>query len=342
MLPIKKIISYCELLRRKPLAAKRLVNGVIKSKFLKRKPLRNVEIQITPDCNSKCEMCFSSKLKCGGKTLIQPEEVKLFWEKCLRLDAFCAVITGGEPFMRPDLFEIIAALQPRKTIIGLLTNCLSVNENDVHRLKESMIDYLQVSLDGLTAEENDELRGVQGHFDKAMNVIGYAKKYSLLTAISFTITHKNINRLADICEFASINGLLLNPAPAVPVGNWENNEDVLLSDEDWRQLDALIKKYPRMRLCFSLNYEGRSQCPAGREKFCLSPYGDVMGCSLNHVSFGNIRQEEIKDIWREMTRFSYFQTSYKYCRPAGEAAYINGVTKKINQANESPVYYRNL
>lgn len=340
--PIKKIISYGHLLKRKPLIAFRLIKNVFRSKLLRQYPLRNIEIQITPDCNSKCTMCFSSRLTCSEKTLISPKEIGFFWEDCLRMGALCAVVTGGEPFMRPDLFEIIAALQPKKTLIGLLTNCLAINEVDIIKLKVAEVDYLQVSLDGLTAEENDAIRGVKGHFDKVMEVIAYAKKINLPTSISFTITHTNIQRLDDICKFVEANGLLLNPAPAVPVGNWKDSENVLLNAEDWSYLDTLIKKYPQMRLCFSLNYEGRSQCPAGREKFCLSPYGDLMGCSLNHLSFGNIRSEKVADIWKKMNDFSFFKSSYKYCRPAGQQSYISGITKKINAQGKSPVYYKDI
>ncbi|NQT49986.1 radical SAM protein [Candidatus Kuenenbacteria bacterium] len=339
---LNKILSYSKLLRQKPLVAKRIIGGVVRSKILKQKPLRNIEIQITPDCNSKCVMCFSSRLKCTDKPMISPAEIKTFWNDCLEMGALCAVITGGEPFMRPDLFEIIAALQPKKTLIGFLTNCLTVTEENIRQLKESMVDYLQVSLDGLSAEENDKIRGIDGHFDKVMKVIEYAKKYKIMTSVSFTITHQNIHRLDDICKFAKENDLFLNPTPAVPVGNWKDSESVMLHDEDWKHLDKLIKKYPQMRLCFSLNYEGKSQYPAGREKFCLSPYGDVMGCSLNHVSFGNLRNENLKSIWNKMTSFSHFQTDYKYCRPAGEKKYIDRVTRKINQSDKSPIYYKDL
>jgi len=67
-----------------------------------------------------------------------------------------------------------------------------------------------------------------------------------------------------------------------------------------------------------------------------------MGCSLNHVSFGNLRNENLKSIWNKMTSFSHFQTDYKYCRPAGEKKYIDRVTRKINQSDKSPIYYKDL
>lgn len=175
-----------------------------------------------------------------------------------------------------------------------------------------------------------------------MRVIAWAKNYQLPTSISYTITHKNIARLTDICRFAEENDLFINPAPAVPVGNWQDNSEILLNDADWQTLSALIVQYPSMRLCFSLNYEGRSQCPAGREKFCLSPYGDVMGCSLNHISFGNIRDNPLPANWRTMNAFPYFLSKYEYCRPAGEKSYIENVTKKINSRSQSPVLYMDL
>jgi radical SAM protein with 4Fe4S-binding SPASM domain len=111
------------------------------------------------------------------------------------------VLTGGDPLMRPDLFELVAhgvrlglevALTPSATPL--------VTPEALTRLKESGLARLALSLDGVDAGTHDDFRGVRGSFERTLAIVGEARARGLPVQINTTITRRNVHQVDAIAD----------------------------------------------------------------------------------------------------------------------------------------------
>ncbi|MGC4113651.1 MAG: radical SAM protein [Myxococcales bacterium] len=176
------------------------------NKVVRRRKLESVFLFVTNDCNSKCRTCFYAKETHPGENLTFAQIRKLS-ETAPRFDKLW--LSGGEPFLRPDLVEIIELFYRNNDIqtINLPTNGLLPErvETEVRRLVErcpNLAVHLNYSLDGLGAV-HDQQRGVPGGFAKtiaAMERTGaaFAGHPRVHQNVATVVTGENIDQLFDL------------------------------------------------------------------------------------------------------------------------------------------------
>ena len=125
-------------------------------------PLK-ISMNITKKCNLRCKQCFSSSGVIQNVELTTDDLKKLF-DDMNKYGTFFICIGGGEPFTRPDLFEILEYGKSKQLAISVVSNGLLINEETIEKLNDCLLDTLWISLDGLK-ENHESLRGV-GTFDK--------------------------------------------------------------------------------------------------------------------------------------------------------------------------------
>ncbi|MCX5837976.1 MAG: radical SAM protein [Deltaproteobacteria bacterium] len=164
--------------------------------------LRMVAWEVTRSCNLACGHCRASALR-------GPYEGELDTEKCKRiLDEIAVVgkpviiLTGGEPLLRPDIFEIAAYGDRKGLRMVLATNGTLVTETIAENLIRAGIRRVSVSIDGPDAESHDAFRGVPGAFAGAMAGIAAMKQAGLEFQINTTITQANLSRIREIHALA--------------------------------------------------------------------------------------------------------------------------------------------
>ncbi len=165
-------------------------------------PLRMVAWEVTRSCNLACGHCRASAL-CG------PYEGELGTKECLRLlDEIAAVgkpviiLTGGEPLLRTDIYEIASYGDKLGLRMVLATNGTFVTEAVAKKLIESGIRRVSISLDGPDAASHDSFRGVSGAFAEALAGIEALKKAGLEFQINTTITQANLAQIKEIHDLA--------------------------------------------------------------------------------------------------------------------------------------------
>src|SRR5208337_4039598 len=146
---------------------------------LKKPTLRVCEFSITPQCQSKCNFCYAAKFEKPGDTLLSSKEIIGIWNQAKQLGAFSSIVFGGEPLLHPHFFEIIEALEPKRNLVTITTNGISLSEEKVIRLKRLGVFLVNISLNSLNPELNDRLRGYRGHFDAATKAIELCKKHGI-------------------------------------------------------------------------------------------------------------------------------------------------------------------
>lgn len=331
-------IKHSFIVIKRPKVIPRILQGLFFSSVLGRDRLRIVEFVINHECNLHCPMCYAARYAISSENALTPSEYKDFWRQCVKLGAFIAVIEGGEPVLRKDLFEIIDALDPWNNIIVLVSNSIGLNRDNLIKLKKSGVSVLHLSLDSADPEINDMNRGYKGHFNKVMEVVREAKKIGFEVYFSSILKHSNKQDFVKILELAKKLKIGVSGALIVTMGRNAGNLQERLTEDDRLWLINLLKKYRRIvRFDWNNNLSNRYECPGGREKFSISLYGDIMTCVCNHLSFGNARKESIKQIWDRMRQFSLFKERNEKCLASFDTKYLREYLDPLADSEVLPV-----
>ena len=192
--------------------------------------------EVTQACGLVCKHC-----RACAQTHAHPDELST--EQSFRLldqlATFPAppmlVLTGGDPFCREDIFQLIE----HANSVGLETSITPsatplVTNEAIGRLKQAGIHRMAISIDGADAKTHDEFRGVAGSFDRSFDILREARRVGLPTQINTTLTPDNLDQLPAMAEmFAELDIVLWSVFFLVPVGRAE--EVVRLSPDDYEK-----------------------------------------------------------------------------------------------------------
>lgn len=152
---------------------------------------------MTNQCNLKCVHCYATATSHTQDGELSTDEGKDFLEDIAAYGCPVVLFSGGEPFMRADLLELAQYADSLGLRPVVSTNGTLITEEMAKAAKESGIKYIGVSLDGL-ASVNDEFRGVQGTFERAVNGMRNSLKAGVKTGLRFTITKHNREDLSGV------------------------------------------------------------------------------------------------------------------------------------------------
>ncbi|MCD6367624.1 MAG: radical SAM protein [Candidatus Aenigmarchaeota archaeon] len=156
----------------------------------------------TKQCNLKCKHCYANATPYPA-----PDELSLEqrYEVVDQLDeAGVAAISfsGGEPLINKDFWPVAEYASKKGFYLSVATNGTLISEEVAKRLKKIGIRYVEISIDGPTADIHDSFRGIKGAFDRAINGIKNAKEAGLEVGIATTATHHNLDMIPDIVKLA--------------------------------------------------------------------------------------------------------------------------------------------
>lgn len=288
-----------------------------------RPPVRLVDVALTYDCNMRCTHCSATEMKQPERPKLDLHAYRTVADRLARAGALVINITGGEPFVRADLFDIIRTFDPRRFLVAVVTNGLAVTESKVKELARLGVNSIHVSIDGADPAAHDGFRKTPGAFEKALRVLEWGKRYGLGLGINYSLTHENIDSddRAQVEALSQRLGTMLNYNLAVPIGFWKGMTDNLLQPGDRQKLQALLDRNPSSKTDFETNYF-RQGCGAIKEKFYITAYGDVMPCPFIQVAFGNILVDSVETIRDRALAYGYFQEYVPHCLAAEDKDFI--------------------
>lgn len=179
---------------------------------------RVVNYSATNKCNYRCVMCNVWKQEYSSGKDMSPGEIRNVYGKPLFKKVESVGISGGEPFLRRDIREVVASIcdsLPRLKRVSIITNASL--DCTVERLVEIKKDLdtrgisldVEVSIDGI-GETHDRNRGVPGAFDRTLRVFHELHSLGLVNRISTTITRVNCNVLWQTYRFAKANNIKID------------------------------------------------------------------------------------------------------------------------------------
>ncbi|MFX1393849.1 MAG: radical SAM protein, partial [Promethearchaeota archaeon] len=215
---------------------------------------------ITYNCQLKCPHCCVGNYENEPNKELTTKEVKDVLDQAAK--AFIVNFFGGEPTMRSDLMELIQYASERSLYVFCDSNGLKITKDYAKQLKDKGLDILYVSIDSPIPEKHDELRGVKGCFEKAVQGIKNALDIGLKCELSTYVTRENLangefENLIKLAKDIGATGVrYLLPTPA---GRWLYNTDVVLTSEEAKKV-MKIAKFPYVCRDFYFQNQNSSQC----------------------------------------------------------------------------------
>jgi radical SAM protein with 4Fe4S-binding SPASM domain len=273
-----------------------------------------VHLEVVGACNLACTHCFAAPLPRNRDQLSLPELKALFAELAA-LGSYRLGLTGGEPLLRRELLEIIDAATEAGLHPCLTTNGLLLDERWVEALRARKLVWLNVSLDGASAESNDAVRGT-GTFDAVVAKLRALGK-DLRFTLSFTVMRHNAGQTAAFSQLArELGAQNVVFRPLYPVGAAQHRPELLPDFEQYSEallalstVDGAVRGIdpfsPQARGQTSAVVQGNFGCGAGNTIATVSVRGDVNPCSFLGSAFdaANLRQRSFTEIWNESEGF---------------------------------------
>lgn len=277
-----------------------------------------LHLEIVAACNLKCRHCFAGDLPRREEPLTLAELDRLFAELA-GMGTFRLGLTGGEPLLRRDLFEIIDLALAHGLCPCLTTNGLLITEAIAREFGKRELAWLNVSLDGACAETNDAVRGA-GSFDRVRERLRVLGKHARFT-LAFTIMRTNLAEIGACAELAAEVGAQTAVfRPLYPVGTACHHMELMPTFAEYQaalnelagagveegyELRGIDPFSPQTRHETHAVVHENTGCGAGNSVCSISVSGDVNPCSFLGPGFnaGSLRERPFAQIWHESHGF---------------------------------------
>lgn len=278
---------------------------------------------VNNDCNLNCKHCRVSEKnqKESALSLKQSKELlsQLYYNGITKLN-----LSGGEPFLRKDIFDILDYAKKFDDIV-ITTNCTLLDKTRCQKLAQYPNIKLSISIDGLQSI-HDEFRGKQGTFKKVVETLPILKQNNIKFSIRYTISKDTIRDAQEVLKLSAKNGAEdFNTRRVILTGN--ANKELLISNEEYKNIiKELIQESKKLKINFRTGdptlipifpeifgidikdanhyYAG---CQAGDEIIYIDYKGNVGACSYIPIFADNIREKTLDEILKTNKLFTTLQ-----------------------------------
>ncbi len=161
---------------------------------------------LTRRCNLRCRFCYSGSSDVAYAGELSTDEVVAVMRDLRAFRVPALILSGGEPLLRPDIFEISEEAKKLGFYVALSTNGTRIDDSNIGRIAELDYDYVGISLDG-TEATHDHLRGEPGAFREAMRGVEHCQRVGIKVGLRFTLTRENAAELKTILELVDARGI---------------------------------------------------------------------------------------------------------------------------------------
>jgi len=291
---------------------------------------------ITYQCNLKCRHCYAN----AGKSLddeLTTEQALTVIDKLDHASVPIIAFSGGEPLVRSDIFELAKYALEKGIYVAIATNGTLISKEKAQEMKQAGIRFVQISLDGASAETHNDFRGVNGAFEKTIQGIKICIEEGFFVNIATTITKYNymeILKIIDLCKNLGVNwfmaynfvptgrGIFIVENDLSPMEREQVLKDLWRRLKDDKKINVLstAPQFARVALESEIGENEKivpthfanpsltgklvnlaefiGGCGCGRVYCAIRPNGDIEPCVFFPLKVGNIKEDDFENLWR--------------------------------------------
>ena len=268
---------------------------------------------VTRECNMKCSHCYINATEKKLANELTTAEGKSLMDQISQVSKPLLILSGGEPLLRQDIYELIQYGASKGLKMGLGSNGSLIDDTAAGKLKAAGIATVSISLDSHIPAQHYEFRGVTGAWEKAVNACKVLRKNNVLVQVNTTLTQQNYSQIDDIMSLSEKIGVEnFHLFFLVPTGLGAKLADI--SPQKYEDMItntfAKVSKHslnvrpscaPQfMRIAKGMGLDMRQWvrgCLAGLYYCRVYPNGDVTPCPYLPIKLGNVREKSFKEIW---------------------------------------------
>lgn len=283
-----------------------------------------VGLIITEECNLHCPHCFS-RFKKGAPNI---NNLKSIIDQLAEKNVISLYITGGEPFMYPDIMELITYIKSKRMFLTIHTNGVMLNNTIINELSTLLTDtdIIQISIDGVKKETNKKMRTLsEQQFNKIKENCLILSEFNIKVKINVTVTNHNLYELKDLyllaselnIKYISFSSLFITDLQSnftTPPMNLEliNEFEKVLNLAINLNFPVQIVQDPIAVPCgnkllmntllneFNVEEIPYYNCPAGTTAIEIDYHGETYPCPFlrnKNFSAGNVFKDSLSKIW---------------------------------------------
>lgn len=320
----------------------------------------SVMFELTYNCSEKCIHCYNpgatrndSEKSGRNRTELTLDEYKKVIDELYELGLYKVCLSGGDPFSKPIIWEIIDYLWRKEIAFDIFTNGQKVSTN-VDRLMNYYPRLIGVSIYSLDEKVHDSITRTPGSLAKSVKFTKELSGYGMAMNLKCVIMQPNLKTYRTVKEFAMECGAV----PQFEVCIAPSNEGDMCAPKNLRlteeQLEVVLRDddIPLYVGPEAPNYGGQPRemtvnaCGAGHSSFCITPEGNVQICCSFPASLGNLKEQSMSQIvsgeqlhkWQTTTLESYEECGKRdycgYCNLCPGNNYVeNGTPFKAAESN---------
>jgi radical SAM protein with 4Fe4S-binding SPASM domain len=311
--------------------------------------------EVTRRCNLRCVHCRSSSEDASFETTPFPSERgRAFLDEIATFGNVVVVLTGGEPLLRPDVFDLARHGTAKGLRMCLATNGVLVTPEVCAEIEDSGIRMVSLSLDGATAATHDDFRQQPGAFDATLRAAALFRARGIPFLVNSSFTRRNMGQVQAVKDLVrSLGATAWYMFLIVPTGRGEELMKELVQGPDY---DALLNWHydaerdetellmrptcaphyyrvwnqrakadgqDRSRKSLLFGPGGGKGCVAGQSIALVDYEGNVKPCSYYLRSAGNLREKSFREIWEESPLMLELRDFGKYRGRCGQCEYLS-------------------
>ena len=290
--------------------------------FTFKRPLAPLSLvyMVTNACRTNCIYCYAERQRHGkGGPLLPLPRVKELIEETAELRIPVIHFSGGDPFMHPDILDILEHTVARDILPVISTKCV-LSEATVDRLAEIGIPRVQISIDSPDPDTIFLLTGARNYLEEMIPVIKRLKAKGIKVATKTVLTSYNVRQvpaLVDLLASLGVDDIGLGEYVRSLYRHLDDN--LFMSHEDLKWLDETVQrlreKYsstsistswvfapePKSRREKERAFLNRARCTAGMQQLAIYPDGKVVPCeevpSTPEFVVGDLSKQSILEVW---------------------------------------------
>ena len=286
--------------------------------------ISSLQFELSSRCNERCIHCYIPNGKKNTGFDMPLAKVKGILDEFAEMGGIHVTLSGGEAFLHKDLLEICKYCREKDLKISILSNLISLKDEQIPVLKEVNLSLIQTSLYSMNPEIHDKITTVKGSFEKTKAAIEKLVAADIPVQISCPLMKANKDGYADVLKYAqklkikAQTDYIMMAQANLDTSNLANRlsleetekvlRDIFEYDLEYQAITLNLKPKDEERKFDKERFLKEPVCGVGYDNCCITANGDVYPCAgWQEYVLGNVYKQSLKEIWENSERVKYLR-----------------------------------